>query len=794
MNWKKSAICYVSFLAVFFGEIAINLACGPEQDPYDYYISYFHNNVQGDEYAPFAFNALVPLYSDEEPASETDINSAEWASYLKVKKEDVYNEMYGAADSLGNNSFWQALAKNAKAKAYYTFAKSCEPFTVAEADVWDPAVRDSVLMIKKAKEALTLADKMGRDDFLKLRYAYQAERLFHYAKNYAESKLAYEKLISPIKTNSAAKGWATAVYAGAVRYAGQPTEAAFLYSKVFASNPERRVQAYKNYFYTSSSVNNVLSYAKTDQEKADVLAIASFGNPEFQLERLQQVYRYKPSSLLNGALLVREVSKLEKDLIERSKYSKDFLDRYWDNDKQSTDSLKRVHLNYLARVKAFALKLATEKKYPEPELGTVTAAYLSWMEDKPLQAQLYLQEIKSTAQLSVRLRDQIRIVMLLCEASKIKKGSTFNESSLLPVLKWLDEKRYAENTEQKQEGYSYIWSGGQQRFTTTTRNFYQQLLAPAYIKMGDTARAALAMLKGDLFRKPEKNTKFSSLSWQTMSFWRDYLGPKSIEALASIRKIPPANNLDGLLAYGFLQLNNDDFYELCGTVYLRTHQYAKALAWFNKLDKNYALFEPSNWYSDQILYANPFNTTFNDYPKQYVSKTKRYNKKSFAQEMLRLQQLIVSDKKNAALYYFKMANGVYQTGYYGNAWFLISYDWSSYNNYDPAAYAYDADFKLAKTAKAWYLKARALSTDPDFKAKCTFMLAKCEQKRIVNTSFINWYDNDYEAKQRGFIAKNINNPYFRELKASYAQTPFYKTAVGECSYLRDFLRSTAVKK
>lgn len=794
MNWKKSAICCVSFLAVFFGEIAVNLACGPEQDPYDYYISYFHNNVQGDEYAPFSFNSMLPLYSEEEVVSEADINSAEWASYLKAKKEDVYNEMYGATDSLANTSFWQALSKNPKAGAYYTFAKSCEPFTVIEADAWDPAVRDSVLMIKKAKEALALADKAGRDDFLKLRYAYQAERLFHYAKNYADSRLAYEKLIGSIKTNSAAKGWATAIYAGAVRYSGRPAEAAFLYSKVFASNPERRVQAYKNYFYTSPKVNEVLGYAKSDEEKANVLAIASFGNPDFQLESLQQVYRYVPASKLSGALLVREVSKLEKDLIERSKYSKDFFDRYWGNDKQSADSLKRVHLNYLARVKAFALKLAAEKKNPEPELGTVTAAYLSWMEGKPLQAQLYLQEIRPGAPLSARLRDQIRIVTLLCEASKIKKGSAFNPNSLLPVLQWLDEKRYAENTRHRQDDFSAIEYGGQQRFTTTTRNFYQQLLAPAYIKMGDTARAALAMLKGDLFVKPPKNMKLSGLSWQTISFWRNYLGPKGVEALATIRKTAPANNLDGLLANGFQQLNSDDFYELCGTVYLRTHQYAKALAWFNKLDKNYALFEPSNWYSDQVLYANPFNTTFNDYPKQYVSKTKRYNKKSFAQEMLRLQQLIVSDKKNAASYYFKMANGVYQTGYYGNAWFLISYDWSSYANYDPAAYTYDADFKLAQTAKAWYLKARALSTDANFRAKCTFMLAKCEQKRIVNTGFVNWYTNDYEARQRGFIAKNIGNPYFRELRAGYAQTPFYKTAVAECSYLRDFLRSAKARK
>lgn len=191
------------------------------------------------------------------------------------------------------------------------------------------------------------------------------------------------------------------------------------------------------------------------------------------------------------------------------------------------------------------------------------------------------------------------------------------------------------------------------------------------------------------------------------------------------------------------------------------------------------------------MYANPFITTINDYPKQFTSKAQTYNKKTFAKEMVRLEKLIVSDKKNAAQYYFKMANGVYQTGYFGNSWIFISYGWSSYAVNEKPVYVYDKDYKLAQTAKAWYLKARSLSKDPEFRAKCTFMLAKCEQKQKANgaLSSSKWYDIDYTNRINQLYQLNRNNIYFAELKQQYGSTAYFKKASYECSYLSDFLAS-----
>src|SRR5690606_10768514 len=103
--YRKLSIVFSLALLLFFGEIAINIACGPEPDPYDYYVSYFHNNIQGDEYEAFSFTDMSFLYSENEPEDEAMINSKEWADYLgkEVKAMDVFRLMYKsdtATDSL----------------------------------------------------------------------------------------------------------------------------------------------------------------------------------------------------------------------------------------------------------------------------------------------------------------------------------------------------------------------------------------------------------------------------------------------------------------------------------------------------------------------------------------------------------------------------------------------------------------------------------------------------------------------------------------------------------------------
>lgn len=807
-TFKKLSLIFSLFLITFFGEIALNFACGPEMDPYDYYPSYFHNNLPGDEYASFAYNQMVYLYNDHDSETEAEVNGTEWSKYLGVKKDDVIDAMYDIdsatsvllcgfsnrtfkkfPDSLRKNTFLSRLTKNTAASKYFHFAKSCENYNNLGYDYWTTAKKDSAAMIQKGCDALDSINKVPNDSFLKLRYAFQAQRMFRYAGDIGQAESTYTQFVKNANTTSAVKGWSLALYAGTL---SDNNEAAYLFSKVFNDNPEKRLLAYRNYRYQHSNINEVLKHAKNNSEKAVIFAINGFGHPVYNLDTLEKVYKLDPKSLLNGALLLREVNKLEEKLIRNSEIAKGFFAVYIEKygDRINTDSIETIGISELKNIKRFALKLASEKKYPQPELGTLTAAYLSWIEKKDLEASLYLKKL-NPATLPERLRDQYRIVDLLLKARNIKKGEYFNEAELIPTLKWLDKKRFAENAEKPAKEYYYDWGEAENRFTKTTRNFYQQILAPAYLKKGDTAKAALAMLKGDAKHKSfVRRFKFKYMSYQTNMFWQKRLTPAIMAKLAGYRSPIGFKGMDSLLAKGLKSVDKDDFYELYGTTYLREHKYSGALNCFSKLSPKYKYFNTDDWYgNDSTFYSNPFATTINDYPKKHIGEKAAFNKKTFAKEMVRLQRLTLSDKKNAALYYYKMANAVYQTGHFGNSWFLISYEWEAYQNDKPIRYGFDLDYKKAATAKKWYLKARSLSNDANFRAKCTFMLAKCTQKEI-NATYRPVYAGYRSKKDPGyknFIHKNYNNPYFKELKAKYSNTSFYQTVSGECSYLKDFI-------
>ncbi|HZX59538.1 MAG TPA: hypothetical protein VFE54_12460, partial [Mucilaginibacter sp.] len=261
MPARKKLLRYaVSLAIVFFIGQAIDLACGPEPDPYDYYVSFFHNNTQkNDKYQPFYFNGYTFLngytdvYIDSERKNEREINVEEWVRYIGpgVKTIDVDQIFYGLdekadsiyfrtytdskrlPDSLKKNSFIKALANKKNAREYFKQIKQTEPYVTGSSKEWNvPAKNES------AYHTVALAYlKQGinqRDKFLKLRYFYQAQRLFRYGGYCLEASSVYNKYIKYFPSHSHVKGWALSLEAGGEQYCGHKEKAAYLFSQVFA--------------------------------------------------------------------------------------------------------------------------------------------------------------------------------------------------------------------------------------------------------------------------------------------------------------------------------------------------------------------------------------------------------------------------------------------------------------------------------------------------------------------------------------------------------------------------------
>ncbi len=518
---KKLLLCFVSFIVIFFAGVAIDLACGPDADPYDYYVSFFHNNVQGEkQYGSFYLDTYDYVFDENEPESEVDINSDEWAKYLGhgVRAKDVKEAMYllpknddsiiNAEKRIGlnkipnaqkNNTIIQSLKSsiNPEALQYYLFAKSVEREANVAFSRWDPKPVNTLALQRDGFEDLRMATS-EQDKFIKLRYLYQAERLLHYSGNIKQAMDVYDHYINYYNTDSHVKGWALALKAGEERHLGDTVQAAYLFSKVFALYPERRVQAYKNFHYCSLGVDIVEKLAVNDKERAVIYAIDGFGDSDWDMANLKKVYGYDPSSEMVGVLLVREINKLEENYLT-PKLSENEIDSYDYFKEEGADSVKRTNRLHLDSLKNFCISLSQDNKYREPGIGYMASAYLAWMEgstDEGLQLLSRLDHVT----VSDKLNDQRQLVKLLLSTQKIEKLNDVNEDQLLPALKWLDNKVAEQARHAKpinDNGYYSATPYDQNKFAASALDFYKLILAQEYMKQKDTVKAALCILKSE---------------------------------------------------------------------------------------------------------------------------------------------------------------------------------------------------------------------------------------------------------------------------------------------------------
>jgi hypothetical protein len=808
---KKLIIFSISLIACFFIGIAIDLACGPEPDPYDYYASFFHNTIQDDQgYRPFYFNGLLFLNDDKNPVDEADVNSKEWAAYLGkgVFVKDVRLAMYDLPheadsalllkylkpggklpDSLRKNAFLRAMVsgRHNSALQYYRFAKSSEPLVNQfYDDRWNPQQPDHGLLIDKEKQALQKA-AIEKDSFIKLRYYYQAQRFMRYAGKSREANAIYDKYIAHAKSRSHVMGWALSLRAGGEK---DQAKSAFLFSKVFANYPERRIQAFYDFNSINEKPQNILKYAKTGEEKAFVYAIKGFHTPRVSLSALENIYQCQPKSPLIKVLLVREINKIEESYLSaklnrtaaQNPYS--YLQPYI-----GEDSTVRKQRAYIPKLKAFCKRLTVA----QPILGNLSQAYLSWIQDDNAGGFKALAAIDSI-KLGMHLEDQKQMIKLLLLSQKITKLDTVNEQELVPSLTWLNQKvKYEARTIKVKD--DYWWAGyGERKYSASSRDFYSMVLAPVYLRQKDTVMAALAMLKSKLTITPaDPQYRQIALGFNLPDFLQRKMHSYDVVKLIGLSKSVSKTAYLKLLTGNIDRGVTYNLYDLLGTTYLREHRYRSAINAFKNIPVKKQKIPPHDW--GTAIYSNPFLDRLHDYPKKYDAvAVKGYTKLKYARQMARLQRLIRVDPKNAFRYYYMMATGLYSTSFYGNSWYYISYTSTSYDRDRRPTEYYDADFLTTNNAEKYFLKARALAgTNNEFKAKCTFMAAKCRQKRI--RLFFNDVQTGYglsrdSAKEQ--YAKSITkNPYFTDLEKKYAKTTFYKTAINECSYFRDFLHPTA---
>ena len=130
-----------------------------------------------------------------------------------------------------------------------------------------------------------------------------------------------------------------------------------------------------------------------------------------------------------------------------------------------------------------------------------------------------------------------------------------------------------------------------------------------------------------------------------------------------------------------------------------------------------------------------------------------------------------------------LANAYYNITWYGNA--RAFYDCKVDGPFYYSANFYDnAPSSMELATKYYTLGLKSAKTDEQ-KAKCHFMLAKCERNKYYDEKIFNnkdYRDGDH-GTQPDFLAWNG----FVSLK-QYANTQFYKEAIKECGYFKTYVR------
>lgn len=796
MNWKVFIAFFASGLLVSFPQNIIG--CGDGMDPYDYYTSFFHPNLpDANGYRPFYYTGYNFLYDENEPVEVSDMLAKEWADYcgqpvtasdakLFVNKFDrkdlsgLYfniekNQPATIPDSVMRNSMtaYFTRSKDLEALGYLLYAKQVEPSVVGNNDPWEPVVRDNVKMSKLLKNGQQLYSA-SKKDFFKLRYAYQVIRLAHYSGRYAETIQLYDSYVLNNPTTSILQPLSLALKGGALFRTGKTKEAAYIFSKSFSSSVAKRVSNYLGFNWSidrNTDRKEYLAMCKTKEEKASMLALFAMSSPGNELSAMKEIYQLNASAEELEILAVREINKLEEGYftpsLQKEKGGESFY-YYWEKDK--ADSLLTDAGKETKALASLLHDMANNKAVKNPGLFETGAAYTAYMMKDYATANKYL-AAADKMKLTAKVKDQWTLTNILVSINEHKFIDAAFEQQLLPSLQWLDEKMKAEK--KVTAGYYEI-----DQWRKIYRDLLSEVLAGRYHQQGMFYKEALCIGAADIVQSLETEAQYS----KGVDFMRNHLTASDVEKLYALLTGNQQNKFESYI----IKRNTIKpglVADFAGTAYLREYDYAKAIQWFKKSpDKK-----------PQVLVKNPFVDLLYDQEEQLSVEAKlKTSKLVFAETMLQLSQQITTDPANAAKYYYKMANGLYNMTYYGHTWELVQYQRSGSDGYyiPKDAGKFQREYYGCFTAHDYFEKAMNASADKNFKARCLFMMAKCSQKQVAKPLYSDYSSNydQMEAAEKVYWKKFRQNKYFPQFVKEYSSTPFYKEVYNSCSFLKDFVK------
>ncbi len=761
--------------------ILLFLACGPESEIENKYYRFFSQEVgHADTYRPFfrSFNFLYqgdPSFKGMKSNNINDFDStnvAEWAKLFggKVATIDIDRLLYKASlgevdtlifklkdpafpvsDKLSTTTLFSYPDKNLiRAFLFYLgYAKRCESVACYAPDWYEPDTtaqnpRNNTLLTDSLLNGGEKLLKKAKNAFIRERYIFQITRLLFFSKKYGDSYTFYTENADRLKLSASMKYRCMGYAAAALMKLKRTAEANYFYSLIYDNCPQMKVNAYISFSPTEESDwKQSLDLARSPRQKAVLWQLVGiYHDPQRAME---EIYRLDPKSDLLDLLLVRMVALAEETAMpKRDEDAKDYF------------SFGIMHDVAPSPMLRFVKYIADDHKTAKPYLWDLSYGYLSFMHGNTNEANIYLDKAGKEAPDDQLVADQIHLIKIGILLHSYNLPPAEFEKVVLRELQWLKERKseWDDAFEIMPYGGVYQWALGR--------------LAQTYVQIGDY-------------------TKAECLHYMTDPAF--YLDAQKTGALLAFIEKPDKSEFEKfvLSVYPFSYDNVCDFQ---GVTLFYQGKLKEAESKFLQGSKNRTPAEghrrstgPDGTESSCLteLLADPFIIHVKDCHDCDAAAPQKvkYTKLGFVTRMLELEQKLKTNPGDATELYFELANGYYNASYFGNARLFYETAMKYYGTYAigirPSAYILDCSKALE-----CYTKAMELSSDPEFKARCAFMAAKCEQNEFYRKTWEKqYYDNSANLFKGG--------SYFKQLRDSFSQTKYYQEIIKECGYFRTYV-------
>lgn len=751
---KKLLILIVSVSLLVTSGIVV--ACAGGDEFWDFFNSFFAPETSNATESKPLYRSLRTFYGesyfDDAIHVMDSANITEWNSFFsgKVKPDDlkyiIYKSRIGEIDTcifyiknnaypiesyLKNNSL---LAYSDKTTAkeflfYLGYAKRCEPFSTYNPGWWNDDEVDPRADQVPIESLLAGGKKMmanAKTAFMKERYAFQIARLLFQSGAYEECIAFFDEKNSFFKLKNTSY-YRSMGYAAASHYKlNEYSEANYLYSVLYDRCKPMKIVSYMSFHpQEESDWEGAFELTQNTREKEALWhMLGIYADP---VRAMKEIYSLNPGSDLLDLLLVRAVNINEEAFIRHQDY-------WSDNNKGYSLKIENVDDDLLT----FSERVAEDGTANKPYLWNLVAGYLNLVKGDYKKSEQYLSAAGKLSSEDVLVNEQIHAFRIISMVEQYNKPDARKENFFTAELNWLiDNKR----NESLRSSCIYNW--------TLSR------LSEKYFSWGDSVKAQCLDYN------------------QNKSF---YKYPANIEAMIALMDKPSKTDFEKYI--------------------LAVHPYSKPtlitykailLIYQYKFREALEMIDSDPEAGNGMLWADPFVIHINDcHDCDFnAEKENEYSQYSFVERLLELQKEAVDDPANAAEYYFLLANGLYNMTYYGNAHDVfasplidlsVGYFYFDYNSTEELYQYFDCS-----KAMEYYRKAMDASSDPEFRAKCCFMAAKCEQNQYFSSP-----EFEYDAIIR-------SGRYYKQMVDEYKNTEYYSEVINECGYFRFYAESQNIQ-